>query len=184
VKILCAHTDVFELERLVEHPKNPNKHPDKQVKMLAKIMQHQGWRHPITVSKRSGFIVAGHGRLQAAKLNGWTEAPVDIQDFENEAQEYQHMIADNKIAELADHDDSMMLSGLEDVGLLDDDVDFDLLGMDAFDLTKMGALADLDAEEKPESEKKFVIEATFPNEMEMMDAHDDLASRGYIVKVK
>ena len=63
-------------------------------------MKHQGWRHPITVSKQSGYIVAGHGRLAAAQSLGWAKAPVDMQDFENEADEFAHLIADNKIAEL------------------------------------------------------------------------------------
>ena len=183
MKINCAHTEVWDITRLVPHPRNPNKHPEKQVKMLAKIMKHQGWRHPITVSKRSGYIVAGHGRLAAAVLNGWEQAPVDLQDFENEAQEFQHMVADNKIAELADHDDGVMIEGIKDLDLIDDD--FDLLGVDGFDFTKL-LDAPLEQEQGPaeESDKKYIIEVTFPNDMEMNDIKDDLLSRGYIVKVK
>lgn len=122
---------MMDLDRLVENPKNPNKHGDKQIKLLAKIMSHQGWRHPITVSKRSGFIVAGHGRLAAARLNGWESAPIDLQDFETEADEYAHMIADNKIAELAEHDDEMMI---KDLKLSFEDMDFELLGIPDFEL--------------------------------------------------
>lgn len=123
--VRCAHTEMVDVDLLVEHPLNPNKHGDKQIQMLAKIMNHQGWRHPITVSKRSGFIVAGHGRLMAAKKLGWKTAPIDRQEFETEADEYAHLIADNKIAELAEHDDVMMFENLSKFP----DMDLDLLGI-------------------------------------------------------
>jgi len=74
--IHCTHDKMVELGALIPNPANPNKHPDKQIKKLAEIIKHHGIRHPITVSKRSGFIVAGHGRLAAAKELGLTEYPV------------------------------------------------------------------------------------------------------------
>ena len=52
----------------------------------------------------SGFIVRGHGRLQAALRAGLSVAPVDYQDYENEAAEWADLIADNRIAELAETD--------------------------------------------------------------------------------
>jgi len=72
--------------------------------MLAKIMEFQGWRLPIVVSKSSGFIVRGHGRLLAAQRLGLKKVPIDEQDYENEAQEWADLIADNRIAELAETD--------------------------------------------------------------------------------
>lgn len=76
------------VEEIIPNPRNPNKHPKKQIELLAKIIKAQGWRAPITVSNRSGFIVRGHARLEAAKLLGLTECPVDFQDYENEAVEW------------------------------------------------------------------------------------------------
>jgi ParB-like chromosome segregation protein Spo0J len=104
-KINCAHNKLVELHKLVPNPKNPNKHPDKQIEMLAKIIDYQGQRSPIVVSNRSGFVIKGHGRLEAIKKLGWKKCAVDYQDYEDEAQEFADMIADNKIAELAEHDD-------------------------------------------------------------------------------
>jgi hypothetical protein len=115
-----------DLVSLVPNPKNANRHNDQQIQLLAKIMKFQGWRHPIVVSKRSGFIVAGHGRLMAAKLNGWTEAPVDEQDFENEAAEVAFLVSDNTIAELAETD----LAKVQDLVLeMPKDFDIDLFGI-------------------------------------------------------
>lgn len=128
MKINCTHTELRDVAALVKHPRNPNQHPVAQINLLAKIMKHQGWRQPIVVSKRSGYIVSGHGRLEAAEVNGWTKAPVDIQDFASEADEYAHMVADNKIKELSSVDLSMVSDDFlkleAETGL-----DIDLLGM-------------------------------------------------------
>lgn len=104
IKIYCTHSQLVDVVKLVEHPNNPNKHDDRQINLLARIIKAQGWRNPITVSKKSGYIVSGHGRLAAAKQLGETQVPVDYQDFDNEADETAHLLADNKVAELAELD--------------------------------------------------------------------------------
>lgn len=70
VPVFCAHDAIVAIEKLIPNPKNPNTHPDAQIQALGRIIRQTGWRAPITVSKRSGFIVKGHGRLAAAKLEG------------------------------------------------------------------------------------------------------------------
>ena len=128
IQINCAHDKVVPLEELTPNPRNPNTHNERQIELLAKVIRHQGWRAPITVSTRSGFVVAGHGRLEAATLLGVEGAPVDYQDFESEAAEHAHMVADNRIAELAEINDDV----LKDVLLELDtgEIDMDLTGFD------------------------------------------------------
>jgi len=140
MQINCSHTEVVELDSLIENPKNPNTHPDKQINLLAKIMKYQGWRNPIVVSRRSGFIVKGHGRLMAAQKLEWTKAPIDMQDYKTEADEYADMIADNKIAELANTDEGILKDLVLD---MPDDFDLDLLGVP--DLTLDKDFKDLDS---------------------------------------
>lgn len=77
VPVFCAHDAIVPLKDLRPNPKNPNQHPPEQIKLLSSIIRATGWRGPITVSKRSGFIVKGHGRMMAAELGDMTEAPVD-----------------------------------------------------------------------------------------------------------
>lgn len=129
MKIECAYDAIVDLVKLQPNPKNPNKHPDKQIDMLAKIINYQGQRSPIVVSTRSGFIVKGHGRLSAIQKLGWESAAVDYQDYEDEAQEFADMVADNKIAELAEHDDDMMKLTAQELGLDVNGFDLDLLGV-------------------------------------------------------
>lgn len=127
----CAYDKLVDIDMLQPNPKNPNKHPDRQIEMLAKIIKYQGQRAPIVVSNRSGFITKGHGRLMALKKLEFDKVAVDYQDYEDEAQEYADMIADNKIAELAEHDDKFMT----DIILAEfPDIDLELLGLDDFKL--------------------------------------------------
>jgi DNA repair photolyase len=104
MKINCAYTELVDIESIKLNPKNPNKHPKEQIELLAKFIEQNGWRHPIIISKRSGYVVCGEGRYWAAKHNGYTQVPVDYQDFEDEEQEMAVLIQDNKIQEFSEWD--------------------------------------------------------------------------------
>lgn len=115
VPVFCAHDEIVDVAKLVPNPKNPNQHPDSQIQLLGRIIRQTGWRQPITVSKRSGFIVKGHGRLAAALLEGVKEVPVDYQNYTTEAEEYADLVADNRIAELAETDSKLLADILADI---------------------------------------------------------------------
>lgn len=115
VPVFCAHDAIVGAAALVPNPKNPNQHPDSQVQLLGRIIRSAGWRQPITVSTRSGFIVKGHGRLAAALLEGMKEVPVDYQAYATEAEEYADLVADNRLAELAEIDKRMLAEIFEEI---------------------------------------------------------------------
>src|SRR5262249_43380887 len=77
----CAYDQLVRVADLKPHPKNPNTHSAAQVAAIAAVIEGNGWRAPITVSNRSGFITRGHGRLEAALLLGCEQVPVDFQDY-------------------------------------------------------------------------------------------------------
>ena len=133
-KIYCAHTDVVATDSLIENPRNPNRHPEDQIIALAKIIRHQGWRNPIVVSRRSGFVVKGHGRLLAARMLGLEEVPVDYQDYENEAAEWADMVADNKIAELSNMDEEELNAIIRE---LDGQIDLELTGFQTSEINNI-----------------------------------------------
>jgi len=135
VETKCSHTRLADIADLVENPRNPNGHPDSQIELLAKIIASQGWRSPIVVSKRSGFIVKGHGRYQAALKLGLDQVPIDEQEYESEAKEWADMIADNRLAELADIDRSDLKDLLSDLDT--GDFDMDLTGFLEDDLSSL-----------------------------------------------
>lgn len=133
IKIMCSYDKLVDPYELIENPKNPNRHPDKQIEILAKLIKSQGFRRPIVVSNRSGFVTVGHGRLLAAKYLEMETVPVDYQDYESEAKEWADMVADNKVAEFAEFDNSVLSDMLQDL----DDFDEELFGMAQDDIDKI-----------------------------------------------
>jgi len=102
IPVHCARDRLVPLGELKPNPRNYNKHPAQQIDLLAKNIKAVGWRHPITVSKLSGLIVAGHARYEAAQKLGLSCAPVNFQNFKDASEEMAVMIADNRLAELAE----------------------------------------------------------------------------------
>lgn len=100
----CSYDELTDVHKLVPHPQNPNKHPQNQIDRLAKIIDYQGQRSPVVVCKDTGFIVVGHGRLEAMKKLGWDKVAVNYQTFKDDAQRYAHMTADNAIGYWSDLD--------------------------------------------------------------------------------
>jgi ParB-like chromosome segregation protein Spo0J len=112
IAVKCEHTKLVDPAELKDHPRNANKHPKEQIRALAGNIREFGWRHPIVVSKRSGFIVMGHGRRDAALELG-CRAPVDYQDFESEDEELAVLVSDNVIPELAEMDEELLKANKE-----------------------------------------------------------------------
>lgn len=126
IAVHCAYDEMVDINKLKPHPKNYNTHPQKQIELLAKNIKELGWRHPITVSKLSGYIVSGHARYTAAKYLGVKKVPVNFQDFKDESEEKIVMIADNRIAELAEIDKTALNKLLQEINF--EGKDFDLTG--------------------------------------------------------
>ena len=132
IEVWCAYDKLVKVDELIPHPKNPNTHPQSQIKILAQNIRYHGWRHPIIVSKLSGYIVAGHGRLEAAKELGVSIVPVEYQNFASEDNELAVLVGDNRLAELS----SLDLNGLQDIidGFKASDFDTILAGFEPTDL--------------------------------------------------
>lgn len=135
VPIHCAHDQVLPLAAFKPNPRNPNRHPPKQIEIMAYVIAKTGWRAPITVSRRSGFIVKGHGRLQAAVYGNMKVAPADYQDYANEEEEYADMLADKKLPEMSSFDKEMTKAILADLKLKP--MDLKMTGFDASELERM-----------------------------------------------
>lgn len=115
IKVHCRFTRLQVVDALIEHPRNPNGHPEDQLRILANVIRETGWRQPVTISDRSGYIIKGHGRLQAAKLGGLTEVPVEVQHYESEQEEMADLIADNRLAEFAEPENTNVAEILKEL---------------------------------------------------------------------
>ena len=166
----CEGIELVELHKLTPHPKNPNKHPKEQIERLVKVIDYQGFRNPLVVSNLSGFIVAGHGRLEAAKILKLDKVPVIFQDFENEAMEYAHLNADNALALWAELDLGQINTDFLDLG---PDLDIDMLGIKDFVIEPMDImLPDLGDGSDPD-----IQQVTFTLSNEQKDFLDDAMNK-------
>ena len=135
MRINCTYGRLAEIDELRPNPNNPNQHTEEQLGRLAKILEYQGWRHPIVVSKRSGLVVSGHGRLLASRLAGFTEVPIDEQDYNSDEEEMADLIADNKIAELAEWNAIRLNDQLANLNVKLEDIE--LSGYSDIDLSEL-----------------------------------------------
>lgn len=171
--------EMVDINQIIPNPKNANRHSIEQIKRLEKLITHQGFRNPLIVSNRSGFLIVGHGRLLAATNLGIEKLPVIYQDFDSEAQEYSYLISDNEIARWAELDKQAIFDELENIEL----EDIELLGIENFQLFDLDSASEIDIDTENNDAKKHVLQITLPNEMEMHDLKDDLLHKGYNVKV-
>jgi hypothetical protein len=112
-------------DRLVPYIRNARTHSADQVAQIAASMAEFGFTNPILIGE-DGVVIAGHGRLLAAKSLGLPEVPVIVLDHLTEAQRRALVIADNRIAESAGWDQQMLAAEL--AALRDEDFDLEVTG--------------------------------------------------------
>lgn len=149
IPVFCSHDEIVPTQNLHPNPRNPNQHPDSQIELLGNIIEKTGWRMPITVSNRSNMVVKGHGRLQAAISKGWSNVPVDYQDYASNEEELADLMADNRLAELSDNDDLILSELIQEVK----DADPDMLEMTGYTEDDLQAILDSIDEEQEEHEE-------------------------------
>ncbi len=106
---MADRIEIWPADKLVPYDKNPRTHSPEQVSQIAASIAEFGFLNPILVDTTAG-IIAGHGRLQAAKQLGLTQVPVVVLDHLTEAQKRAYVIADNKLALNAGWDDDLLRS--------------------------------------------------------------------------
>ena len=139
-----------QVESLIPYINNSRTHSDEQVAQIAGSIKEFGWTNPILVDGANG-IIAGHGRLLAARKLGYKEEPtIELADL-TETQKKAYIIADNRLALNAGWDNEMLALELEEIGELG--FDLDLIGFTA------GEIAGLTFKEKdlyPDSSTKEI----------------------------
>ncbi len=133
----------WPIDKLLPYVRNARQHSDEQIAQIAASIAEFGFVNPI-LTGADGVLVAGHGRLAAARKLGLATVPVVVLDHLTPTQRRALVLADNRLAELATWDDALLRIELE--ALQDDGFDLDLTGFDA------DALAELLAGEEPEHE--------------------------------
>ena len=116
-----------KVTELIPYVNNSRTHSDEQVAQIAASIKEFGWTNPILVDGGNG-IIAGHGRLLAARKLGHTEVPtIELKDL-TKTQKKAYIIAANRLALNAGWDNEMLTIELND--LLEDGFALDILGFD------------------------------------------------------
>ena len=132
---------------LKPNPRNAKKHGPEQIAQLRAALRQFGWTMPV-LARDDGMIIAGHGRVEAAKLEGITEAPVIIPNNWTADQFRAYALADNRIAENSDWDEELLALELADLKVAGADLSLDL-GFSAKELTRILAPAPTPGQNDP-----------------------------------
>jgi ParB-like chromosome segregation protein Spo0J len=110
-------------------PFNARIHPTKQIRQIAQSVDAFNFIIPVLADAELG-VIAGHGRVLAARLLGLAEVPVIKVEHLSEAQKRAFMIADNRLTENAEWNDRLLAEQLRDLSLLDLDFSVEVTGID------------------------------------------------------
>lgn len=137
----------WPLERLIPYARNAKVHTDEQVAQIAASMREFGWTIPVLVDEE-GTLIAGHGRILAARLLQRTHAPVLVARGWSEAKKRAYRLADNQLAARASWDPEML--GLELKDLVAEEFDLEVIGFPEEELEALvnGWQSDVDPAEK------------------------------------
>lgn len=146
------------VDALVPYARNARTHSPAQVKQIAASIDEFGFTNPVLVDGKD-IIVAGHGRVMAAKRLGLSSVPVVVLEGLTEAQKRAYVLADNKIALNAGWDEALLRDELQDLAA--EGVDLGLLGFSDAELTGIvpSAMVNRDPDLAPEAPQRAVTKA-------------------------
>ena len=136
---MAQRIEHWPLEKLIPYARNPRTHSDAQVAQIAASIVEFGVNNPILVDTKAG-IIAGHGRLLAARKLQLAEVPVIVLDHLTEAQKRAYILADNQLALNAGWDDTLLAAEL--AVLQEEEFNLDLIGFEDGELARLLAAQD------------------------------------------
>lgn len=179
--------ETLPVDLLIPYARNARTHSDAQVAQIAGSIREFGFTNPVLIDADGG-IIAGHGRVTAARKLGMQEVPCIRLGHLNETQKRAYIIADNKLALNAGWDEAML--ALELSALQIEDFDLSLTGFSGAELN--GVLGDTGLNEDQgvgdkdtafNYEQKFSIIVMCESESHQASVYDKLVSDGYQCKV-
>jgi DNA modification methylase len=147
---MANRIEIWPVDRLVPYARNARTHSPEQVAQIAASIVEVGFNAPILVDSHAG-IIAGHGRMLAARKLGLAEVPVVVLDHLSDTQRRAYILADNKLAENAGWDEKVLAAELAD--LERDGLDLKLAGFSDQELEVL--LADSGDGAAPEDEEQI-----------------------------
>tara|TARA_B100000214_G_scaffold362500_1_gene326999 strand:+ start:120 stop:725 length:606 start_codon:yes stop_codon:yes gene_type:complete len=175
---MAQKIELWNLERLIPYEKNAREHSVEQVAQIAASIVEFGFLNPILVDSNDG-IVAGHGRLSAAKELALDVVPVVVLDHLTENQKKAYVLVDNKLAENATWNEDLLAEEIIKLNL--QDFDLNILGWSDEELEALqqdGWASDIDdpasdGEHMDAIKARIVVELDAENKDKVIDAIND-----------
>jgi len=104
-------TEPREISALRPHPRNYRRHPERQLELLRESLRIHGQQKPVVITP-DGTILAGHGLVEAAKAEGWTELACHVYDGPYPEA---FLAIDNRASDLAEDDEASLAALLRDL---------------------------------------------------------------------
>lgn len=176
------------VDDLIPYVNNSRTHSDEQVTQVAASIKEFGFTNPLLIDEQGG-IIAGHGRLMAAKKLKLEQVPTITLAGLSDAQRKAYVIADNKLALNAEWDFDLLKIEIE--SLQEDDFKLDLLGFDVDELNGILGFDDIaeEDEEEPEQDyednykEQYGVIIMCKNAEEQEKIFNKMQQNGYEVKV-
>ena len=130
----ARHIEQWPIDKLIPYGRNPRTHSEAQVAQIADSIQAFGFNNPILVDTQAG-IIAGHGRLLAARKLQLREVPVIVLDHLTESQKRAYILADNQLALNAGWDEELLQ--MELAALQEEEFNLDLIGFETAELDRL-----------------------------------------------
>ena len=138
-----AEVQEVSLSKLKPYAKNAKKHPQEQVDLLERSIKEYGFLNPCLID-RDYNVIAGHGRIMAAKQIGMDTVPCLFVEGLTEAQYKAYVLADNRLTELGEWNMDLVMMELQDL----QDMDFDI-SLTGFEMPEQKVKAEDDVEDDP-----------------------------------
>ncbi|MBL8301143.1 MAG: ParB N-terminal domain-containing protein [Ideonella sp.] len=175
------------LDALVPYARNSRTHSPEQIAQVAASIREFGFTNPVLIDGEGG-IIAGHGRVMAARQLGLSEVPCIRLAHLTDAQKRAYVIADNKLALNAGWDDALLALELREIDGLG--FDLHLTGFNDKELdallekeTGAGAAGTSAADEGIQYQEKYSILIECSGEADQRRKFDELTARGYACRV-
>ena len=147
-KIPIAQIQLVAIENLKANPRNARTHSKRQIKLIAESLKAFGFVNPVLIDE-NGMIIAGHGRVEAAKRLGMTRVPALHIDHLTDDEKRAYVLADNQLAARAGWDDEILAIELQH--LTEVAIDFDVT-VTGFEMPVIDLIIEKARAPKPEDE--------------------------------
>ena len=172
------YRDIVEIKPYIN---NSRIHSDEQIEKISKSIQEFGFNNPVLIDE-DGTVIAGHGRVLAAKKIGLFEIPTITLIGLTDDQRKAYLIADNRLAELGEWDHNLLLEELEKLG--DFSLDFDSLGLDDGFINSLSNYHQFEPNFDPSAEKEDVTDSQLEKKKKKMgEAYQEKSEQNLVLVI-